>query len=146
MFLVEDLGYTALFISTFLSATIVPFSSEVVLASMLLGGFNPTACLLLASVGNTLGGITNYFLGKLAKWDFLQKYMGFNEKKLQKNMLRIQQYGSFAAILTWLPFIGDPLAIALGFARCNFYKVLLWMFIGKFLRYTFIVVVMQINA
>jgi membrane protein YqaA with SNARE-associated domain len=58
-----ELGYLGLFLSAFLAATILPVASEVVLLSMLGLGYDPILCLIIATIGNTLGAILNYFIG-----------------------------------------------------------------------------------
>ena len=133
-----SLGFTGLFLLTFLSATILPILSEAFLLAMLAKDFDPMTCLTIATIGNSLGGITNYGIGKLGNPKWLQK-LGINELKLQKYNRNIAKYGSWLALLSWIPVIGDPLVIGLGFFRVSFTKVLLLLVLGKFLRYLLIV-------
>lgn len=133
-----SLGFTGLFLLTFLSATILPILSEAFLLAMLAKDFDPMTCLTIATIGNSLGGITNYGIGKLGNPKWLQK-LGINELKLQKYNTKIAKYGSWLALLSWIPVIGDPLVIGLGFFRVSFTKVLLLLVLGKFLRYLLIV-------
>ena len=133
-----SLGFTGLFLLTFLSATILPILSEAFLLAMLAKDFDPMTCLTIATIGNSLGGITNYGIGKLGNPKWLQK-LGINELKLQKYNRNIAKYGSWLALLSWIPLIGDPLVIGLGFFRVSFTKVLILLVLGKFLRYLLIV-------
>ena len=133
-----SLGFTGLFLLTFLSATILPILSEAFLLAMLAKDFDPMTCLTIATIGNSLGGITNYGIGKLGNPKWLQK-LGINELKLQKYNTKIAKYGSWLALLSWIPLIGDPLVIGLGFFRVSFTKVLILLVLGKFLRYLLIV-------
>jgi membrane protein YqaA with SNARE-associated domain len=133
-----SLGFTGLFLLTFLSATILPILSEAFLLAMLAKDFDPMTCLTIATIGNSLGGITNYGIGKLGNPKWLQK-LGINELKLQKYNRNIAKYGSWLALLSWIPVIGDPLVIGLGFFRVSFTKVLILLVLGKFLRYLLIV-------
>ena len=133
-----SLGFTGLFLLTFLSATILPILSEAFLLAMLAKDFDPMTCLTIATIGNSLGGITNYGIGKLGNPKWLQK-LGINELKLQKYNTKIAKYGSWLALLSWIPVIGDPLVIGLGFFRVSFTKVLILLVLGKFLRYLLIV-------
>ena len=133
-----SIGFTGLFIVTFLSATILPFSSELFLLLMLSKGYDPVFCLLIATSGNSLGGITNYGLGRLGDLKWLKK-VGVTEQKLNQSTAKIQRYGSWLAFFSWVPIIGDPLVVALGYFRTHFSKVLPLLVIGKFLRYLFIV-------
>ncbi len=134
-----DLGYFGLFIVSFLAATVVPFSSEAVLALMMAGPFSVAGILFSATAGNWLGGMSGYGLGYLAKWNWIEKYLRVKREKVESWQSRVQRYGSLLAFLCWLPGIGDFLAVALGVFRISLYKVMFWMLIGKFLRYWAIV-------
>jgi len=133
-----SIGFTGLFIVTFLSATILPFSSELFLLLMLSKGYDPVFCLLIATLGNSLGGITNYGLGRLGDLKWLKK-VGVTEQKLNQSTAKIQRYGSWLAFFSWVPIFGDPLVVALGYFRTSFSKVLPLLILGKFLRYLLIV-------
>lgn len=88
-------------------------------------------------MGNSMGGTTNYFIGRIGNPKWLRK-LGMNEIKIEKRKLIIQKNGSWMALFSWVPFIGDPLVISLGFFRVKFIHVLPLMILGKFLRYLFI--------
>jgi membrane protein YqaA with SNARE-associated domain len=133
-----SIGFFGLFIITFLSATILPFSSELFLLFMLSKGYDPILCLLVAAIGNSLGGITNYGLGKLGNLNWLKK-VGVTEEKLDKSSIKIQRYGGWLAFFSWVPIIGDPLLVALGYFRVPFFRILILVILGKFLRYWLIV-------
>ena len=132
----DVLGYGGLFLGSFLAPTILPLSSEAVLAAMVLGGFDPVACVLVASAGNSLGGMTSYFLGYVGKWAWVEKFFARNRDRVARVKAWADRYGSRAALLCWLPVVGDPLAIALGFVRSPAWQVGFYMLAGKFLRYT----------
>lgn len=129
-----SLGYFGLFAASFLSATILPMSSEGILLLMLSSNYDPLTCLIIATAGNSLGGITNYGIGILGNPNWLKR-LGVNEEKLYSFEARIKRHGYFLAFLSWVPFIGDPLTIALGFFRVPFWRVLFFLVLGKFLRY-----------
>lgn len=133
-----ELGYFGLFIVCFLAATIIPVSSEVVLAAFLYFEFDPFYCLIVATLGNSLGGLTNYGIGYIGKVKWLLK-LGVSSDRLQKMEKQIGRYGFWLAFFSWIPFIGDPLLIALGYFKAHFFKVLLFMVAGKFLRYLLLV-------
>ena len=128
-------GYLGLFIASFLGATIIPFSSEVVFSLLIINGYDIKVSLLVATIGNWLGGISSYFLGRLGKWETLEKYFKLKKEKIYKFKTKIDKWGSLLAFFCWLPIIGDPIAVSLGFFRTNYILVAIWMFIGKILRY-----------
>ena len=128
-------GYLGLFIASFLGATIIPFSSELVLSLLIIKGYDFNLSLLVATIGNWLGGLSSYFLGRLGKWSTLEKYFRLKKDKIVKFKTNIDKWGSLLAFFCWLPIIGDPIAVSLGFFRTNYILVALWMFMGKLIRY-----------
>jgi len=129
------LGYLGLFIASFLAATVVPFSSEVVFSAMVFGGLDAWSCVLVATAGNWLGGMSCYYLGLLGKMEWIEKYMGIKEEKLTRFTSKIHKYGDWFAFFSFLPGIGDIIAVASGFFRCNLWIVSISMLLGKFIRY-----------
>ena len=129
------LGYGGLFLGSLLAPTILPMSSEAVLAAMVIGGFDPVACVMVASVGNSLGGMASYFMGYLGKWAWMERLFARSRGRIDKVKAWADRYGSRTALLCWLPVVGDPLAIALGFVRSPVWQVGLYMTVGKFARY-----------
>ena len=136
----ESLGLFGLFLATFLSATILPFSSEAILLFFLTKGVDPTICLSIATLGNSLGGASNYFIGRLGNPIWLKR-LGVKENTIAENEKWVTKYGSILAFFSWIPFLGDPLLVVLGYFRSNPTFTLLWMIIGKFLRYLLLFIV-----
>ena len=114
-----DLGYWGLFIGSFLASTLIPMSADVLLVGILALGGNVWACLVIATTGNWLGGLTSYWIGWLGRWEWIERWLKVKEEKLLRQKKNIDRYGVWLALFTWLPLIGDLLAVALGF-----YKIL----------------------
>lgn len=131
----EKLGLLGLFIGTFLAATIMPFSSDALYVGALVAGIKPAAVLTVGTLGNWLGGVTTYFLGRLAKWEWVEKHFNVKPQTLEKHHLFIEKHGVWVALLTWVPFVGDVIAIALGFYKSPAVWSLLLMLVGKFGRF-----------
>jgi membrane protein YqaA with SNARE-associated domain len=129
------LGYLGLFIASFLAATVVPFSSEVVFSGMMMGGLDPWKLIAVATLGNWLGGMSCYYLGKLGKLEWIEKYMGVNKEKLDRFTEKLHRYGDWFAFFSFLPGIGDAIAVASGYFRCRMWVVAFSMLLGKFVRY-----------
>ena len=130
-----DYGLVGLFIGSFLAATVVPFSAAVLLVGMLVAGVcSPTELLVVATLGNWLGGITSYGVGRAGKWEWIER-LHVSRESLEKQKSRIDRFGAPIALLTWVPFIGDVFAVALGFYRVKFLPSIFWMLIGKGLRF-----------
>lgn len=133
-FLVEY-GYIGLFLASFLAATILPIGSEVVFAGLLAAGLSGWACIAVATVGNWLGGMTNYYLGHLGKIEWIEKYLKVDKAKIDRMQQWLKGKGAWMAFFSFLPIIGDLIALALGFMRANVWIVNISMFIGKLVRY-----------
>lgn len=141
-FLVEY-GYYGLFAACFLSATILPFSSDIVFGSLIAFGLTPVPCLIIASIGNWLGGMTNYYLGYLGKTEWIEKYLKIEKKKIEKIQNWLDNKGAYMAFFSFLPVIGDLIPLALGYLKANVLIVNVSMFIGKFVRYGAILYLVQ---
>ena len=105
---------------------------------MLAFGYDPVTCLIVATVGNTLGGWLNYFIGLIGNPNWLKK-IGVKQEQISRWEDKIKRYGSLLALLSWLPIIGDVIGVALGFFRVNWLVSFIFILIGKFLRYLFLV-------
>jgi|TARA_B110000444_G_C18850074_1_gene604847 membrane protein YqaA with SNARE-associated domain len=128
-------GYLGLFLASFFAATIIPFSSEIVLSILLANNYDLSLSLFVASFGSWLGGISSYGIGRLGKWEILDKYFRIKKEKILTWKSYVDSWKSALAFFCWLPIFGDPIAVSLGFFRINFMLVSIWMFVGKTFRY-----------
>ena len=135
----EELEYLGLFIAGFLAATILPFSSEGLLAIALLNGLDPILCLIITTFGNWLGSITTYGIGYLGNIDWIEKYLKISREKIEKTKIVLIKYGTLLALFVWVPIIGDVFALALGYFKVNFTLTAIFMLIGKFFRYLLLI-------
>ncbi|MHC9510476.1 YqaA family protein [Kangiella sp. M94] len=130
-----ELGYIGLFIAAFLAATILPLSSELVLTALLLNGFSPELLVIVATIGNVLGSLTNYGLGYWASKTVIQKWLRMTESEFVRAEERFKKYGIVALLFAWVPVIGDPLTVMAGILRIRLLWFLILVTIGKFMRY-----------
>lgn len=128
-------GYFGLFLASFLAATVLPFSSEVVFSALVLAGMNLWGCTIAATIGNFLGGLSCYYLGYLGNIEWIEKYLKIKKEKVERLQSWLNGKGSAMAFFVFLPGVGDIIAVALGFLRANVYAVALFMFAGKLIRY-----------
>lgn len=133
-----ELGYTGLFISSFLAATILPLSSEIVLSALLLSGFNPVLLVTLATIGNVLGSFVNYLAGFHGSLFTIKKILKTSEETFLKAQNRFKRYGVFCLLFAWVPVIGDPLTIIAGVLRINLITFFTLVSLGKLTRYLII--------
>ncbi|MCK5829108.1 MAG: DedA family protein [Methylococcales bacterium] len=133
----EAVGVFGLFVSAFISSTIAPGGSEAVLAYMVSERqFNVEQLVIIATVGNTLGALTTWFLGSLAAKKFPAEEL-LSEKK-QKSLHLIKRWGSWILFFSWLPVIGDGLCFAGGWLKLPLLLSSVIIFFGKAIRYAFV--------
>ncbi|EPT7065076.1 YqaA family protein [Cronobacter turicensis] len=128
----DALSLLSLFTSSFLSATLLPGSSEAVLVALLVSVKTaPWLLVLTATIGNSLGGLTNVILGRLfplresSRWQ--DRAQGW-----------LQRFGAPALLLSWLPLVGDLLCLLAGWLRLPWGPVIFFLCLGKALRYIII--------
>lgn len=128
----DALSLASLFASSFLSATLLPGNSEVVLVAMLLSGVSqPWLLVLIATMGNSLGGLTNVILGRFFP---LREKSRWQEKAVGW----LKRYGAATLLLSWMPVIGDLLCLLAGWMRISWGSVLFFLCLGKALRYVLV--------
>ncbi|MGM8518628.1 YqaA family protein [Enterobacter asburiae] len=128
----DALSLATLFASSFLSATLLPGNSEVVLVAMLLSGVSqPWLLVLIATMGNSLGGLTNVILGRFFP---LREKSRWQEKAVGW----LKRYGAATLLLSWMPVIGDLLCLLAGWMRISWGPVLFFLCLGKALRYVLV--------
>ncbi|ENO0299938.1 DedA family protein [Enterobacter asburiae] len=128
----DELSLASLFASSFLSATLLPGNSEVVLVAMLLSGVSqPWLLVLIATMGNSLGGLTNVILGRFFP---LREKSRWQEKAVGW----LKRYGAATLLLSWMPVIGDLLCLLAGWMRISWGPVLFFLCLGKALRYVLV--------
>jgi len=128
----DVLSLASLFASSFLSATLLPGNSEVVLVAMLLSGVSqPWLLVLIAIMGNSFGGLTNVILGRFFP---LREKSRWQEKAVGW----LKRYGAATLLLSWMPVIGDLLCLLAGWMRISWGPVLFYLCLGKALRYVLV--------
>ena len=127
-------GLIGLFISAFVSSSLLPGGSEAILLLMASSGsYSLISLLIVATLGNTLGGMSSWIIGYYSAVWINKRYS--QSASWQRAMQRVQRYGAPVLFFSWLPVIGDPLCVAAGYARCNPWASALFILIGKCARY-----------
>lgn len=141
--LLIDWGYLGLFLSALIAGSILPFSSELVLVALVKLGLSPAFCVLSAALGNTVGGMTCYYIGRLGRTDWIEKYLRVKPEKVERMQRFLQGKGALMAFFVFLPIVGEVIAIALGLMRSNVWITTLSMFTGKLLRYVLMLLALE---
>ena len=127
-----------LFISSFISSTLLPGGSEAALAYLVSESHHSLHLLvLIATLGNTLGAMTSWGIGRLIAIRYSTEKL--SKPSQQKAVERIQKYGSPILLLSWLPIIGDPLCVGAGWLKLHWLTSLLFISTGKLIRYIIVV-------
>ena len=128
-------GYVGLFLSAFVAGSVVPFSSEAVMVILTGMGLNPLGCLVAATAGNTLGGMTCYWIGMAGKREWITRYLGVSDEKLARAERFLAGRGAMMGFFAFLPYVGEAIAVVLGLMRSNMALTAASMTVGKALRY-----------
>ncbi len=129
--------FLTLFAISFLAATLLPLGSEALLLYNISLGYDVFSLILVATIGNTLGSIVNYFLG-LKGVDFLTSKKYTNPKRLEDATKTFKKYGAFSLLLSWVPIIGDPITFIAGVLKYDIKKFILIVFLAKGMRYVIV--------
>ncbi|MBU2652492.1 MAG: DedA family protein [Bacteroidetes bacterium] len=132
--------YSGLFWVSFAAATILPGGSEAVFLIVINDGGSFAAAIFWATLGNFLGALTCYYLGRFGHLSGIEKWLRIPKKKILALETKVQKWGPYLGLIAWFPFIGDPCVIALGFFRSPALPTLACVALGKFLRYVFIAI------
>ena len=128
-------GLWGLFLASFLAATVLPFSSEALLLGMALSGWPPVELLVTASIGNWIGGMSSYGLGRWGGTEAIVRWTRTDPERIQRWKANADRWGAYLGLLCWAPVVGDVIAIALGLFRVRPVPVAFWMLVGKAARY-----------
>lgn len=129
-------GYIGMALAAFLAGTFVPFSSETVLGALIIAtSMDPVLTVLSATVGNVLGSMANYYIGRVASVGQISRWMHVKERRLFRVRDYVEKHGSWIATFSFLPAFGTAISIALGILRANVWGVLMYSTLGKLGRY-----------
>ena len=130
------MGYLGLFVAAFGAATLLPLQSEAVLVGLLVSGHYSLWLLLgVATLGNVLGSLVNWWLGRWVEHFKGRRWFPVSDKQLDKARSHYARWGHWTLLLSWVPIIGDPLTLVAGVMREPLWRFLLVVTAAKALRY-----------
>ena len=128
--------YLSLLTVSFMVATIIPFGSELYFVTLLsLGKYNGFLLLVSASIGNVLGSVFNWVCGYYVNYFIKKPWFPIKQNKIQKGTEIFNKYGKWSLLLSWVPFIGDPITFVAGTLRYSLIPFVILVSIGKVGRY-----------
>ena len=136
-------GPLGLFVSAFLSATLLPGSSEAALVALLaLGRSDPVLLVAVATAGNGLGSVVNWAIGRFFAEFSERRWFPVSAAAFERATAWYGRFGVWSLLLSWVPVIGDPLTVAAGVLRVGLWRFVALVTIGKAARYAFIALAM----
>jgi membrane protein YqaA with SNARE-associated domain len=131
--------YLSIFAAAFVSATLFPTASEILLLKMAMAGHSDILFLLIfASFGNILGSVVNWALGFFFSQLANKRWFPMRASSLAIASNWFNKFGIWTLIFSWVPFVGDPLTFLAGVLRVNFFKFIILVSIGKIFRYVLV--------
>ena len=131
-----ELGYPGLFLAAFGAASLLPLQSEALLVGLLLAEAHPVAALLaVATAGNVLGSLLNWWLGRYLEHFRERRWFPASAAQLERASRWYRRYGCWSLLFSWLPVVGDPLTLEAGVLRESLWVFLLLVTLAKGLRY-----------
>ena len=132
-------GYWGMLIAAFLAGSVFPFSSETVMLVLLGSGLDGWQLVLYGSIGNTLGSVFNYYVGRQGKVEWIEKYLKIKKQQMERAQRFMAGRGAWMGFFAFLPILGSAITVTLGFMRANIAISFVSIAIGKFLRYWLLV-------
>ena len=132
-------GYWGMLLAAFLAGSFFPFSSEAVMVGLAAAGLEPWPLAVYATIGNVLGGLFNYGVGRLGKPEWIERYLHVKPESLAKAERFMAGRGAWMGFFAFLPILGSAITIALGLMRANFVISFISISLGKFLRYVLLI-------
>ena len=134
-----DWGYCGMLAAAFLAGSFFPFSSEAVMAGLQAAGLEPLPLVIYGSIGNVLGSMLNYGVGRMGKMEWIEKYLHVKKESLDKAERFMAGRGAWMGFFAFLPLLGSAITIVLGLTRANIVISVISITIGKVLRYVLLV-------
>ena len=136
IFFLSGYGYWGLLITAFLAGSVFPFSSEAVMLALLATpGIEPWPLVVYATIGNVLGSMFNYGVGRMGKTAWIEKYLKIKREKMERAERFMAGRGAWMGFFAFVPVLGSAITVTLGLMRANVVITFLSITLGKFLRY-----------
>lgn len=128
----------SLFLSSLLAGSIFPASSEAALLYLINQKYSVLSLVIIATIGNSLGGASVYYIGRLGEYAKIERYLRIKPKEIEKYKDKVESFGWWSAFFSFLPIIGDLILLILGLCKANTLLTLGVMTAGKLFRYSLI--------
>ena len=137
--LLMQYGYWGMFISAFTAGSFFPFSSEAMMFGLMAAGLDPFTLAIYGTIGNVLGSLVNYGIGRMGKMEWIERYLHVSKKDLDKAERFMAGRGAWMGFFAFVPIIGSAITIALGLMRANLLITTISITLGKIVRYAILI-------
>lgn len=134
-----DWGYAGLFVGAILAGSVLPFNSETIMAALYVAGLDPWALIFWGTLGNFIGSVINYFIGRMGKMEWIERYLKVKREKLDRARRWVARWGAWMGLLAWIPLLGSAITVALGLMRSNIPLTFTAILVGKLVRYVLVI-------
>ena len=137
--LLTGYGYVGMLLAAFLAGSFFPFSSEAVMVALMATGLDPWQLMVYGTVGNVLGSVFNYSVGRLGKLEWIEKYLHVKKQDLDRAERFMAGRGAWMGFFAFLPVLGSAITILLGLMRANVAITFVSITLGKIFRYLLLI-------
>lgn len=137
--ILSSYGYWGMLLAAFLAGSVFPFSSETVMLLLLGSGLDSWQLVIYGSIGNTLGSVFNYYVGRMGNPEWIERVLKIKKQNMERAQRFMAGRGAWMGFFAFLPIIGSAITVTLGFMRANVLISFISITIGKFLRYWLLV-------
>lgn len=137
--LLESYGYWGMFLAAFLAGSFFPFSSEAVMVGLMAAGLDPWVLMIYGTTGNVLGSVVNYFIGRMGKTEWFEKYLHVKPESMEKARRFMRGHGAWMGFFAFIPLLGSAITILLGLMRANPVITFISITLGKIFRYLILI-------
>lgn len=137
--ILSSYGYWGMLLAAFLAGSVFPFSSETVMLLLLGSGLDSWQLVIYGSIGNTLGSVFNYYVGRMGNPEWIERVLKIKKQNMERAQRFMAGRGAWMGFFAFLPIIGSAITVTLGFMRANVLISFISIAIGKILRYWLLV-------
>ena len=132
-------GYLGMLLASFLAGSFFPFSSEAVMVALMATGLDPWQLAFYGTIGNVLGSLLNYCVGRMGKTEWFEKYLHVKPKDLDRAKRFMRGRGAWMGFFAFVPVLGSAITILLGLMRANIVITFIAITLGKIFRYIILI-------
>ena len=141
--LLTSYGYWGMLLAAFLAGSFFPFSSEAVMVGLMAAGLDPWLLMVYGTVGNVMGSVVNYCIGRMGKTEWFEKYLHVSPESMARAERFMKGRGAWMGFFAFVPLLGSAITILLGLMRANPVITVIAITLGTIFRYIILIYVFQ---